>query len=207
MINGIIPFFASPYDSRKQQNTPTPNVDTRGSGGPPRVLKDGGLSGMVVDLLEPTHGPHVGSSARRNQDGSPPVKAGYWEAAARRLQKACKISVSSPGRKNKKCLVSKKVPFRGLWQKARNGLFFIEQIQLGGVMVVRVCACSLAFKPVLQHFANNGRAACLWFGHFIVKCLKTSICCRSNCDQVLIFAHCQNLTALRATSFPFTQNL
>lgn len=94
--------FASPYDSRKQQNTPTPNVDTRGSGGRPRFRTDGGLFGMVADLLEPTHGPQIGSSARRNRDGSPRVKAGYWEAAARRLKKACKTSVSSPGRKKEK---------------------------------------------------------------------------------------------------------
>lgn len=57
---------------------------------------------MVADLLEPNHGPQIGSSARRNRDGSPPVKAGYWEAAARRLQKACKTSVFSPGRKKEK---------------------------------------------------------------------------------------------------------
>lgn len=62
---------------------------------------------MVADLLEPTHGPQIGSSARRNRDGFPPVKAGYWKVAARRLQKACKVSVSSPGRKKEKRLVSK----------------------------------------------------------------------------------------------------
>lgn len=62
---------------------------------------------MVADLLEPTHGPQIGSSARRSRDGFPPVKAGYWKAAARRLQKARRTSVSSPGRKKEKRPVSK----------------------------------------------------------------------------------------------------
>lgn len=72
-----------------------------------RFRTDGGLFGMVADLLEPTHGPQIGSPARRNRDGSPPVKAGYWKAAARRLRKARSTSVFSPGRKKEKRPVSK----------------------------------------------------------------------------------------------------
>lgn len=91
-----------------QQNEPPPKeTDPRGPGRNSRFRTDGGLSGMVVDLLEPTHGLQVRSSARRNRDGFPPVKAGYWKAAARRLQKARGTSVSSPGRKKEKCPVSK----------------------------------------------------------------------------------------------------
>lgn len=87
---------------------PPQMLTQEGPGVNSRFRTDGGLSGMVVDLLEPTHGPQIGSSARRNRDGFPPVKAGYWKAAARRLQKACKTSVFSPGRKKEKRLVSKK---------------------------------------------------------------------------------------------------
>ena len=121
--------FASPYDSRKQQNTHPPNVDTRGSGSELPLSNGRGTvrhGGRPFGANTRPTNRLIGS---KKSGRVPPGKSGILESGRPKAPKGLQNFGFFPRTEERKTISKQKeVPFRGLQKKARNGLFFIEQI-------------------------------------------------------------------------------